>query len=239
VSPRTPLLRPDRYFAERDPNGIHVLAIVALLTLAGLGTVYGIGWILTAHIDGTVMVDNPGRPPDWVCDDSSGLDTFDKTGCDEPKEVERNVDRIIRSATGEFVGPGFIAFPLALLLTGLLLHGGVRLVDGDHGIGTTFAVTAWGLVPVVVSAAVVLVAIYVSLDPVTVTPQSDPERAIGPIVTQLRAVQPISTAATLVTAVWSGVIWRFGLEHEQGLSKESAWLVAGTVAGLSALVGLA
>jgi hypothetical protein len=239
VSPLTPLLRPDRYFAERELRFVRVMAVVGLLVAAGPAVVYGVGWVLAENLDGTVLVDNPERPPDWVCEGDGGSAVFDEADCDAPEQVERNVDAILWDAVEEVVGPAILAYPLALVVLTLLLHAGAWLAGAEHGLSPTFAVAAWGMVPTLVLLPVSLVALSLTLDPVTVSPGTDPETAIRPLVAQIRSTEPLSGVVTAVTAVWGGLIWRFGLLHEQGLPGTEATTVAGLVALLTAVVGFA
>lgn len=213
------------------------MAVVGLLVAAGPAVVYGVGWVLAANLDGTVMVDNPDRPPDWVCEEDTNSEVFDDEDCDAPREVERNVDTVLWDAIGELVGPAFLAYPLALAVLTLLLHGGAWLAGADHGVLPTFAVAAWGMVPTLVLLPVSLVALSVTLDPVTISPGMDPETAIDPLVEQIRTLEPYSGVVSAVAALWGGVVWRFGLLHEQGLADTDATVVAGLVALLTAVAG--
>ncbi|NIQ57978.1 MAG: hypothetical protein GWN71_32780, partial [Gammaproteobacteria bacterium] len=86
MAPYTPLLRPRRYFAEREVRIDRVAAVAFVLLLAGPLTVYGVGWALTANLSGSVMVDNPARPPDAFCPED---------GCEEPERIERDVDAVL------------------------------------------------------------------------------------------------------------------------------------------------
>lgn len=234
MPPSTPLLRPNRYFAERDVNGLHAVAIVAVVTLALLATFYGIGLILAAQIDGTVSVDNPERPPDRICESDS--DVFDQSGCDQPRTVERNVDSQIWMAWHGMAGRLLVSVPLAWLLIGALLHMGSWLAGGEQGL-SSFVVAGWGLAPSLASSVVVLVVLFVTFDPATVTPANQ-ETALEAARAALRAIGPVQEVLTIATSAWSAVIWRYGLTHERGLSGANAWLVAGVVAALLAIGAL-
>lgn len=65
---------------------------------------YGVGWVLTATVDGTVTVDNPTRPPDSSCETAGG--------CEEPERIERNVDAVIWDVMDEVAGPAFLVYAL-------------------------------------------------------------------------------------------------------------------------------
>lgn len=233
MPPLTPLVRPDRYFATRELDGLRVLAVVGGATIALVAVFYGIGGIVAVHIDGTVMVDNPERPPTGFCDVNP-----DQAECDQPRKVERNVDTQIWAAWNDSVWQFAVGVPFAWLLIGVLLHAGSWLAGGEHGVFSSFAVAAWGLAPMLASGIVALVVLYVAFDPLTVTPATQ-ETALETAKTPFRALDPIQPILSLVTAAWSTVIWRYGLEYRRGLSGPGAWLVAGGVAaflGVTTLV---
>ena len=240
MPPLTPLLRPGRYFAERELNLFRVLVVVGLLVAAGPAAVYGVGWVLAANLDGTVTVDNPERPPDWVCEeDTGGSSVLDDENCDAPREVERDVDAILWDAVDGLAAPAILAYPLVLVVLTLLLHAGAWLADADHGLVPTFAVAAWGMAPTLVLLPVSVLGLALALDPVTVTSGSDPSTAIEPLLTQIRAVEPYGAVGATLSAVWGGVIWRSGLVREQGIRDTDATVVAGLVALLVVVASLA
>lgn len=236
--PLTPLVRPDRFFAEREFHALRLLAILGLLVLAAPVGVYGVGWVLTANVDGAVLVDNPARPPDWFCGDDVTR-TPARDGCEQPRQVERDVDAVIWSLVDRFVGPAMAGVLLVLGLVALLLHAGSWLAGGSGGVSSSFAVAAWGMVPELGGTLVGLGVLALWMDPVTVAPGTDPAAAIEPAMVQLRAVRPLLSAVTVATSAWSGVIWRYGLEHKRRIAGVEAWLVAGLVAGVLATFVLA
>ena len=239
MSPRTPLLRPDRYFAEHELSFLRVMTVVGLLVAAGPAVVYGVGWVLAANVDGTVTVDNPERPPDWVCEDDTNSEVLDDENCDAPREVERNVDTVLWDAIDGIVGSALLAYPLALVGLTLSLHAGAWLLGAEDGLVATFAVAAWGMVPSLLLLPVTLVGLHLAIDPVTVSPTADPSMAFEPLLGQLRAFEPYGAIVTAASAIWGGVVWTFGLVHEQGLPRLEAATVAGLVALLVAAIGVA
>lgn len=234
MAPRTPLLRPDRYFSERRASFARALGVVALVTVATVVAVYVLGWIFTNRVDGSVMVDNPARPPDGICGD----DFFDQTGCDQPKEIERNIDPIIDSAVGKVAVQVIWAMPLGWILIGLFLHVGSWLAGGENGSSASFTVAAWGMVPTMASLAIGLAVLYFTFDPVTVTPGDDPTVFRDQVLGEFGALRTAGTVLGVVTAVWSGVIWRFGLEHARRLSAGGATAVAAVATVLGILTAL-
>ena len=189
MSPRTPLIRPDRYFATHEAAVFRVLIILGVLTVAGPATVYGVGWILVDHIDGTVVIDNPYRPPAVLCDGAIDSAGFDKADCDRPREIERNVDRLLWSAIDELLLPALVAFPIAWVLIGLFLHVGSVLATGEGGILPSFAVAAWGMLPTLVSLVVMLPVLALWLGSYTVLTNQAPEVALAPVRAQIEEIR--------------------------------------------------
>ena len=238
MSPRTPLLRPDRYFATHEIDFFRVMALFGLLIFAGPATVYGVGWILVDHIDGTVMVDNPDRPPDYVCDGEFDSEIYDEDACDRPKEIEQNVDSVLWSAIEELIGPALLGFPLVLFITGLLLHAGSWLANGEGGVFPSFAVAAWGMLPSLLSIVVMVPLLWLTLDSYTVLPNQNPSAAIEPIMSQLEGLSGVTHGVTILTAVWGGIIWRYCLEHHRHIPAAAARVTAGTTALILVVLGL-
>jgi hypothetical protein len=214
------------------------MAIVGLLLFTGPAAVYGVGWILADRIDGTVMVDNPDRPPAFVCDDGFHSDRYDEGACDRPREIEQNVDQLLWSAIEDLVGPALVAFPLVLLIIGVLLHTGSWAAAGSGGVFPSFAVAAWGLLPSVLSIFVMLPLLWLSLDTYTLLPGQTLGVATVPIMNRLESLRGVTIGVSMLTAVWGGVIWRYGLEHHRNISAASARLIAGTTALIVVLLGL-
>jgi hypothetical protein len=237
VPPRTPLLRPDRYFAERDLHLGRVFLVFGLVLASALGLTYGVGYVLTTHVDGTVLVDNPDRPPEVFCEAEWDSAVFDEEDCDAPRQVERNVDPIVRQAVGELAGLLFVGMLFVVAGLTLVVHVGSWLAGGTDGVTASFAVTVWGMAPIVVTVPLSLAALSVALDPVTVAAAGDPAAAFADLEAQIRAHAWVGTVSSLVNAVWSGAIWKFGLEHERGLDGRAATAVAGAAALLLVLGG--
>lgn len=225
--PRTPLLRPDRFFADQEFHGIRI-TVVALLVIFSLPIgMMGVGWVLQERIDGTVMVDNPDRPSTQFCEnapDSMGM------GCDEPAKIERNIDAVISEAIGNLLGEAVLGVLLAISVVGGLLHVGSRLCGGSNGLPASFAIALWGLVPTLCSLLFGIASLFILIEPMTVTPNSDPAVLIGQIRADIQPIEQWRPIATGFTTLWGGVIWRFGLIHKQGLTPGGATAVAGSVA---------
>jgi hypothetical protein len=237
MAPQTPLFRPDRYFTARDLHPGRVLLAVGLVLFGALGLVYGVGHLLTTNVDGTVLVDNPERPPETFCDGGVDPPGFDQDACDAPERVERNVDLIIDRVVGELAGLMLVGTVLVVVGLTLVIHVGSWLAGGANGPGASLSVAVWGLAPIVVTVPVSLVALSVALDPVTIAAADDPATAFAELEAQLRSFGWIGTVSSLVSGLWSAVIWKFGLEHRRDLTGSGATAVAGITALLFVLGG--
>ena len=230
MAPQTPLLHPDRYFETRGLDAGRVLLAVGLVLFSALGLAYGVGHVLTTTVDGTVLVDNPERPPEAFCDGDVEPPGFDEDACEEPRQVERNIDPIIDRAIGEVAGYLLVGMFLVVAGFTLVVHVGSWLAYGTNGLAASFEVTVWGMTPIVVTAPLALVVLSTTLDPVTLDAASDPATAFGDLEAQIRSVAWLGTASSVLSAAWSGVIWKFGLEHRHGLSAGQATAVAAVTA---------
>lgn len=242
MSPRTPLLRPDRYFKSREPDAARGLVVAALVTIASVALVAGLGVVFTEKIDGTVMIDNPDRPSEAFCDsDPNSMFTemsevsFD---CDAPAEIERDIDPIIRDALGQFYLSMLVGLPIALLGTAVVLHVGTAVCGGRGGFGNSFAVTAWGFAPILVTMPLGLAALWLLMDPVTITPETAPAVLERTVLGSLRPWLPVATALNVASTAWGAVVWTFGLERGRDVSRAQAAAVAAVTASVFFLIGL-
>ncbi len=224
MPPFTPILRPRSYFAEREISFFRVMAVFAVLLFTGPMTIYGVGWVMTSHIDGTVTVENPERPPDWFCEDNDG--------CEEPERIDRDVDTVIWDQLDRLLGPSFIVYPFVLGILTVLLHGGAWLVGSDTGWFPSFGIAAWGLLPSVLIVGVSLVGLWQTVDPVTIGAGDDIETALAPLEAQMRSFDRYRTLGTALESIWGGLIWRAGLREHHDLPNTEASVVAGIVAVL-------
>ncbi|SFS01506.1 Yip1 domain-containing protein [Halomicrobium zhouii] len=241
MRPRTPLLRPDRYFAQRVPDPVRGLILAVVVTLGFLVTIWLLGAVFMDRIDGTVAVDNPDRPPEAFCDDGTGS-TFEEMDasafdCDAPAQVDRDVDTILSDALSQFYGPILVGLPIVLLLAAAMLHVGTALFDADGGFGQTLTVTAWGFVPTLVVMPVSILALWAMMDPVTVSPGGDPAAFRDPVMASLERWRPVAFALNAVGSLWGAVVWTFGLESARSVTRSRAAIVAGSVTALFLLFG--
>ena len=242
MAPRTPLLRPDRYFADREPTFDRGLVVAALVVVGTLVMVAGLGAVFTAKIDGTVMVDNPDRPSEQFCDgqmNESFSETNTTFGCDEPAEIERNIDVIIDEAMGQFYGPVLVGAPVFLFVVAGLLHLGTALAGGQGSFGNTLTVAAWGFAPTLVTMPLAIAALWVTMDPVTISTGMEPATFQSMLLGRINEWVPIALALNAAGSLWGAVIWVFGLERGRNVSRGGAAVVAGIVALLLFVIGLA
>jgi len=229
VPPRTPLLRPDRFFAERDFHATRLLIVGTILVFSLPAAVGGVGWVLTDHVDGTVMVDNPERPPDTFCESAPDSMT---DGCDAPAQIEQDVDVLLRDAMDEFMGPALLGFPIVLAILAGVLHAGAWMADGTGGVGESIAITLWGLVPSIFALPLAIGLMALLLDPMTVSPGANPSLLVEQLRTDLQPMVTWGPIISGVTTLWGAAIWRFGLEYKRGLDRVEASVLAGIVAVL-------
>ena len=234
--PRTPLLRPDGYFDRRTATVGRGLAVAVLVTLALVATVYGLGWVFAANIDGTVTADNPSYPGDAFCDGDPPGD-YTPDGCNESETVQRDIDRGIWDAIGSVAGQVVIGFPIVLLLLAGALHGGSALANAEGGFGRSLAVAAWGLVPTVFASLLTVAVLAFTFDSVTLSSGGSPAALLEPAMAQVREIELVGIVAGAIATLWGAAIWRFGLQHQRSVSGQAATAVAGTVALVFLLLG--
>lgn len=235
MPPITPLLRPDRFFAEQDFHGLRILTVALLLIVSLPIGVWSLGWVLQERMDGTVMVDNPNRPPESFCE---GASKSTDMGCDAPAQIERNIDAVLSEAIGQLIGPAVLGILIVIVLIGGLLHAGSWMLGGENGPAASFAVGLWGLVPSLFSLLIGVGLLFVLVDPLTVTPESNSAVVTDQIRADLKPLEKWRPLLTGITMLWSGIIWRFGLLYKRGLTGGEATGVAGSVAIIFWLLSL-
>ncbi|WP_435065200.1 YIP1 family protein [Halobaculum sp. EA56] len=232
AGPRTPLLRPDSYFAAHDgsPPFAHAAAAVAVVTLA---TAAGLAVFLgefAAALDVAVTVDNPAYPGDAFCENSAFEDT--PSGCDEPETVERDLGALVAEELS-WLPPAAVALvPLFWVVQAGVLHAASALADGSGPFVDTLVVVAWGMVP---GLARILGVGALLVYRLRTTPLSgDPESALATLEAAVAGVEAVALLAALVVGLWGGAIRTYGLAEARDHTLGDA---AGIVAVLT-LVGL-
>ena len=236
MAPRTPLLRPDHYFNDREPAITRGLVVAVLVTLTAVALIAGIGIVFTEKIDGTVMVDNPDRPPEGFCETggTSLPDGFDDSAfnCSAPAEIERNIDSLIDDALGGFYGVMLIGAPILLLVIAAAFHVATAAVGGEGSFGVTATVTAWGFAPTIVTTPLGLAALWVVMDPVTIAAGIEPAALEQTLLGSLSPWLPLATGLNLSSLLWGAIIWTFGLQAGRDVSRLQAGGIAAAVTGL-------
>ena len=244
--PRTPLLHPGRYFAERAPRldlrtTVAVLLAVSVLTTAGIGA---IGWLFAEELDVTVAVDNPNRPPDWVCDrqetdaSSTATDAVTMSGCDQSATTRVAVGSLLWE---KFSGLLPLVF-LATLFGPVLVAGVAQFVTGRMGgegpFADTLAVSVWAAVPGLVQAAVAIGQFWWTLQR---TSFSGDASQVAATLERLSATSPSGAflLVTLAVTCWQAYVWHRGLLHARRMDPGEAAPLVLVVAVLDFLLQLA
>ncbi|MFW5939541.1 MAG: YIP1 family protein [Halolamina sp.] len=232
AGPRTPLLRPDRYFSTPDgsPPLAHAAVVVAVVSVAVAGGMAVFLEQFAAALDTSVTVDNPAYPGDSFCADS----TFDRTpsGCDEPSTVERNLGDMVTAELAWLPPASLVIVPLWWLLQTAVLHLTATAAGGSGRVAETATVAGWGMAPSLLRLVVVLGFAIWQLG--TVSVPADPEDAMAVLQAAIAGIDVVGWGAILVVAVWAGAIRAYGLARTHEISESSA---AGIVGALT-LVGL-
>ncbi|PCR91644.1 Yip1 family protein [Natrinema ejinorense] len=231
------LLRdPSTFFEEHEPAATFPVAagvVVALAVAAGLSTLL-LGSMLAGAIDGTVTMDNPDRPPEWVCDGHGPDSSFDGD-CDEPETIERDAGSLVSEAVTDYLGYMVVAPFVMWLLAGIVLFAAGRLAAGSPSVTGTFALAGWAALPEFFRLTVGLVALQAVLSDLTITNlEGSPEvieAAFAPI-------QPFLALATVLTVLWQWYLLTGGLEHEANLTRSAAATAVGVPLGVLLLVAL-
>lgn len=129
---------------------------------------------------------------------------------------------------GAFVGPFVIWILFAAVFHGL----SAVLYDADGSFRDTFALTGWGFVPAILTAAVGVVIAFLVWPSVTLD-FSDPARA-QQAARQIRQRPEflVSSLVGLVVLVWRWLLWTFAIQHGRGLSFREAAISVGVPVGL-------
>lgn len=231
AGPRTPLLRPDRYFSAQDgsPPLAHAAAVVAVVTIAVAAGMAVFLDQFAAALDTTVSVDNPAYPGDAFCEDG----TFDQTpsGCDEPTTVERHLGAMVAEELSWLPPASVVLVPLWWLWQTVVLYGAGRAAGGSGSVAETAAVAGWGMAPSLLRLVAVLGFAVAQFRSVSVP--TDPESAIAVLQSAIAGVEVVGLIAVVVVAVWAGTIRAYGLADAHGLPVPTA----ATVVAALTLVG--
>ncbi|MFD1646280.1 YIP1 family protein [Haloarchaeobius litoreus] len=230
------LLDPRAFFEDRGTAStlpVAALAVVGLAIALAVGVTVMAG-ILAGAVQGTVMVDNPDRPPQGICD-AFGNDSPATEGCDEPAEIERDAGSLVREAANGFIGTVVVAPFLLWLAGGVTVYLGGVLAGGDTSLSGSFSIAGWVAVPEFGRLAAGLVAIQFALADVTITNLESAPEAVR---TAIAPVEPYIALATVLTAAWQLHILSAGLAVEADVDRPRAAVVTGVPLALFVLATL-
>lgn len=225
-------VRSPRTFFEEQPAATSLGAgfvVVLVFAVALAGSVAFLGATLAGSVDETVTVDNPDRPPAWVCDGSTpdvGGSSFEER-CEEPETIERDAGSIVQEAANDLVPWLFVTPFLFWAIAGTVLFVGARLAGGDGGFLETVAVAAWGVVPEFLRLAAALVGLRYVLGRTTFT--GPVERYPDQLAT---AIAPLDVPLLLVSLVvlgWQWLLLTAGLEETHDLPRPVAGATVGVL----------
>ncbi|WP_222915872.1 YIP1 family protein [Natrinema sp. SYSU A 869] len=223
------LCDPAAFFEDHDSAATLPIAAILVIGLAvalGLSTL-AVGSMLAESMDATVMMDNPNRPPEWVCEQHSSDMMADN--CDEPAKIERDAGTLVSEAVTDYLGHVVIMPFILWALGSVVLFGAARLAGGTPSVGGTIALAGWAALPEFFRLGVGLLALRLALADVTIT---NPERGVAVLESALAPVEPFIAVATVLTVLWQWYLLTGGLEREANLSRGAAATAVGVPLGL-------
>lgn len=236
AGPRTPLLRPDRYFEQQDgsPPLAHAAIVVAVVTVAVAAGMAVLIDQFAAALDTTVTVDNPAYPGDSFCEGSAFETT--PSGCDEPKTVERNLGAMVADELSWLAPASVVLVPLWWLWQSAVLYGAGSAAGGSGSFADVAVVAGWGMAPSLLRLVAVLGFTIQRLQSVSVP--NNPENAIAVLQSAISGIEAVGMVAVLVVAVWAGAIRIYGLAEAHDIPPSTAGLIVGFLTGIGILFEL-
>lgn len=231
------LLHPTDFFERRRPADTlpYAIALVGVLAVATVIATFVVGAMLAGAIDATVTMDNPERPPDWMCD-ADDPDSTPAAGCDEPKTVERDAGALVYDATTDYAVPLLFAPFLLWVVGALVLNAAGRAAGGSPSWSGSFALSGWAALPELGRLVVGLAAIRYALWDTTITSVTGATAAFE---TAMAPVAPIVTGATILTVAWQWHLLSSGLAVDADVHPRAARVVVGVPLGVWLLLALA
>lgn len=143
------LVRPAEVFEEWSPSFGAALAAVVVVALVCAGGVVLSAGFAAEHVGGTIQIDNPNRPPDWVCEQRESFDNdsvHHDESCELPKQISFPLGPFANRVVSGQAWVGFLAVLLSWPVTAGFFH---VFAHGREGAGfsETMAYTAWGFLP--------------------------------------------------------------------------------------------
>ncbi|WP_227352746.1 Yip1 family protein [Haladaptatus salinisoli] len=227
------LFRPDSFFRKRAPRpslggAFAVVLVISLVTTVALGA---IGWQMSRGMMAT-GVDNPNRPPDWVCEERTGTDVGFH-GCDRPRKVP--LGDVMWDLVGKTLPFVFVAPFLVWIASAIVLHALSAFGGGEGSFGNTVSITAWGMLPSLFQTAVGFGLLYLTLRDAELG--GSPEAVAEQLRLLVSKIRGGSLLLSAVASLWHWYIWTYGLKHARNLSTEAAGTSVGVVAFLVFLFG--
>ncbi|MFC4358555.1 Yip1 family protein [Halobium salinum] len=241
--PRTPLLHPGEYFAERPPEDdlLRAAAVVLLVALATTAAAAVVGLTFAERLDFMVTVDNPAHTPEHMCDAFATSEMSTPSGCGEdvPETTQVNFGQKVWEEFRGFLPLVFVVTVVAWVGAAVLAHAATAFADGASGsFAGTLAVSGWAAGPNLLQVALGTGFVYLRLQSLTVP--SDPAAAVAKLETLATFGSGLPMVAVLlVVTAWKAVVWSVGLRRARDISADASWTIAGVAAALAFLGGLA
>ncbi|WP_430504548.1 YIP1 family protein [Haloparvum sp. PAK95] len=231
------LLHPTDFFERRRPADTlpYAVALVVVLAIATVVGTFVVGSMLAGAIDATVTMDNPERPPDWMCEDADSQGST-PTGCDEPETVERDAGALVYDAVTGYA-PLLLFAPFVMWVLGaIVLNVAGRLVEGSPTWSGTFALSGWAALPELGRLVVGVAALRYALWDTTIT---SVQQAPAALEAAMAPVAPIVTVATILTVGWQWHLLSGGLAVDADVHPRAAHVAVGVPLGVWLLLALA
>lgn len=234
------LVRPRETFDGWSPRTEVVLGIAVLLCALNAASVAYAGDAVAAEVSGTVTVDNPERPPDWICDDSD-MAMGDSDACDAPETIQKSLRPAASSAVGDVMLKAVTAPATWLLLIASLF----AVVSGRAGGPDGDVVVAFREGLGIATVAAVPGSLRSLARPVavqqTLADWTHPQSLDGVRTAAVHALFPDGTlwlAVVALSGLWTAVVVyggaRAAFETERGLGAVVAAVAFATTAGSAA-----
>lgn len=236
-------VRPRDAFDGASPPvklGIAVVLLVCVLNAAV--ALYSAG-LVAESTTGTVTIENPQRPPEWVCEDPDEGSLFAERCANEPRTVDVEFATHARQAANDVVLYAAFA-PLAVwfAVSGLLhlVVGGATSSRREDRVSflAVLGVTGLGFAPAALRYLVRGSEVRRSLAGTTLDPSTaDAARTLA-----RDAMLPDSTLyalAVVATVAWSGYVWWGGWTAAFDVEDSRPAVVAAASAGVLALPAVA
>ncbi len=241
---------PHRFFDRRSASLAAAFVVVLAVAIGVSLGVLALGVVFDATIDATVTVENPDRPPEWVCeqhgtespDDGAGAGTYAPddpfaSACEEPEYVDVDAGSELRDAVGGYVHYGFLGVLIWWVFSAGVFHAAALFAGGSARFGASLVAAAWALVPELLRMGAVLALLYATLRSTTVT-DAGMEALADDVLDALVAIEPRILVVSLVTVSLEWWILAAAGESFHDLSRTSAAVAAAVPAGFSLIAAL-